>query len=73
MVSYIFTLQQNPKIVDKIAEITGAEVVNGFETSVPEEEIMAVIIDCGGTLRCGIYPKKVYLQLILWLLAKVVH
>ncbi|HAZ5464575.1 TPA: PTS glucitol/sorbitol transporter subunit IIB [Staphylococcus aureus] len=47
-----------PKIVDKIAEITGAEVVNGFETSVPEEEIMAVIIDCGGTLRCGIYPKK---------------
>ena len=47
-----------PEIVDKIADITGAEPVNGFETSVPEEEIMAVIIDCGGTLRCGIYPKK---------------
>ncbi|AYU54228.1 PTS glucitol/sorbitol transporter subunit IIB [Staphylococcus debuckii] len=47
-----------PEIVDKIADITGAETVNGFETSVPEEEIMAVIIDCGGTLRCGIYPKK---------------
>ncbi|GGI43199.1 PTS glucitol/sorbitol transporter subunit IIB [Mammaliicoccus stepanovicii] len=47
-----------PEIVDKIAEITGAEPVNGFETSVPEDEIMAVIIDCGGTLRCGIYPKK---------------
>ena len=25
-----------PAIVDKIAEITGAEPVNGFETSVPE-------------------------------------
>nr|WP_325975315.1 PTS glucitol/sorbitol transporter subunit IIB [Staphylococcus gallinarum] len=47
-----------PAIVDKIAEITGAEPVNGFETSVPEEEMMAIIIDCGGTLRCGIYPKK---------------
>ncbi|RIP34862.1 PTS sorbitol transporter subunit IIB [Staphylococcus gallinarum] len=47
-----------PAIVDKIAEITGAEPVNGFETSVPEDEMMAIIIDCGGTLRCGIYPKK---------------
>lgn len=47
-----------PEIVDKISDITGAEPVNGFETSVPENEIMAVIIDCGGTLRCGIYPKK---------------
>lgn len=47
-----------PEIVDKISGITGADPVNGFETSVPEEEIMAIIIDCGGTLRCGIYPKK---------------
>ncbi|MFD1064755.1 PTS glucitol/sorbitol transporter subunit IIB [Oceanobacillus locisalsi] len=47
-----------PDIVDKIAEITGATPVNGFETSVPEDEIMAAIIDCGGTLRCGIYPQK---------------
>ncbi|MGO3049885.1 PTS sorbitol transporter subunit IIB [Staphylococcus casei] len=47
-----------PEIVDKISEITGADPVNGFETSVPEEEIMAIVIDCGGTLRCGIYPKK---------------
>lgn len=42
----------------RIAEMTGCELVDGFKTRVPDEEILCVVIDCGGTLRCGIYPQK---------------
>ncbi|MFC7061072.1 PTS glucitol/sorbitol transporter subunit IIB [Halobacillus seohaensis] len=45
-------------VAERLAELTGAEIVNGFKTSVPEEEMACVIIDCGGTLRAGLYPKK---------------
>ncbi len=47
-----------PDIIEKIVELTGCTAVNGFKTSVPDEEIFLVVIDCGGTLRCGIYPQK---------------
>lgn len=55
---YVVGGGEKPAIVDKIAELTGMEPVNGFKTSIPDDEIAAAIIDCGGTLRCGIYPKK---------------
>src|SRR5699024_1990119 len=45
-------------VAETIAEMSGGELIDGFKTSVPEEEIACVIIDCGGTLRAGLYPKK---------------
>lgn len=41
-----------------IAELTGGEAVDGFSTGVPDDQIACVIVDCGGTARCGVYPKK---------------
>ncbi|MFC3039713.1 PTS glucitol/sorbitol transporter subunit IIB [Virgibacillus xinjiangensis] len=45
-------------VAQKIAELSGAEAVDGFKNSVPEDEMACVIIDCGGTARIGVYPMK---------------
>lgn len=57
-VMYITGGGAEPECLKTIVELTGMEPVNGFQTNCPEEELGLVIIDCGGTLRCGIYPKK---------------
>ena len=47
----------NPLAV-KLGEMTGCEVIDGFKTTAPDNEIVAAVIDCGGTARCGVYCKK---------------
>src|SRR5579863_649922 len=47
-----------PPIARRIAELTGATVVDGFRSPPPESEMACVIVDCGGTARCGVYPRK---------------
>lgn len=47
-----------PKVARRLAELTGAVVVDGFHDPQLESEMAAVVIDCGGTARCGVYPRK---------------
>lgn len=42
----------------KIAELSGAEVRDGFKESIPDDEVICAVIDCGGTARIGVYPMK---------------
>ena len=47
-----------PNIAHQIAQMTGATIIDGFKTTVPDDTVMVAIVDCGGTARCGVYPKK---------------
>jgi glucitol/sorbitol PTS system EIIB component len=47
-----------PELAKVLAEMTGGVLVDGFRTPPPESEMAAVVIDCGGTARCGVYPRK---------------
>ena len=47
-----------PEVARRLAEMTGATVVDGFRAPPPESEVAAVVVDCGGTARCGVYPRK---------------
>ncbi len=57
-VMYILGEVDVPEPLERIVELSGMEPVDGYKETVPEEELGLVIVDCGGTLRCGIYPKK---------------
>jgi glucitol/sorbitol PTS system EIIB component len=47
-----------PEVARQLAAMTGATVVDGFRAPPPESEVAAVVVDCGGTARCGVYPRK---------------
>ncbi len=45
-------------VAQAIADKSGADVVDGWKTTLPDDQIMLAVVDCGGTARCGVYPKK---------------
>jgi PTS system glucitol/sorbitol-specific IIB component len=45
-------------VAQRIAELTGAQAVDGFRAPPVEGEMAMVVVDCGGTARCGVYPRK---------------
>jgi glucitol/sorbitol PTS system EIIB component len=44
-------------VAQKIADLTGAIAVDSFKNPVDKEETLCAVIDCGGTARCGTYPR----------------
>ena len=44
-------------VAERIAELTGTTAVDAFKNPVEKEETLAAVIDCGGTARCGTYPR----------------
>jgi PTS system glucitol/sorbitol-specific IIB component len=45
-------------VAERIAELTGGQVFDGFRSKAAFEEIAVAVIDCGGTARVGVYPMK---------------
>lgn len=44
-------------VAHKLAEMTNTTAVDAFKNPVAKEETLAAVIDCGGTARCGTYPR----------------
>lgn len=44
-------------IAERIAELLGVPAVDGFKNKVEPANMIVAVVDCGGTARCGVYPK----------------
>lgn len=42
----------------RIAELSGGTAIDGFKNPVSNDEVFCAVVDCGGTLRTGLYPKQ---------------
>ena len=42
----------------EIGALTESEIVSSFADIPPDNDILCVVINCAGSLRCGLYPQK---------------
>ena len=45
-------------VAQMIADMTGGEAFDGFNSKRDFDELACAVIDCGGTARVGVYPMK---------------
>ena len=45
-------------VAQRIADLTGGKVFDGFKSKADFDQIAVAVIDCGGTARVGVYPMK---------------
>ncbi len=45
-------------MAERIAALSGGTAVDGFKNPVSNDELFCVVVDCGGTLRTGLFPKQ---------------
>jgi PTS system glucitol/sorbitol-specific IIC component len=43
-------------VATRIAALSGGQAVDAFKKGVANRQMACVVIDCGGTARCGVYP-----------------
>lgn len=44
-------------VAQRIADLLEVPARDGFKEKISPEEMIIAVVDCGGTLRCGVYPK----------------
>lgn len=44
-------------VAQKIADLLGVPALDGFKEKVEPDDMICAVVDCGGTARCGVYPK----------------
>ena len=46
------------EVAERVAELSGGIAVDGFKNPVDNNEVFLAVVDCGGTLRTGLFPKQ---------------
>lgn len=60
-------------VAQKIAEMTGGEAIDGFKETLPDDEVLVAVVDCGGTAAAEFILKKEFLHVNIEPVGKLDH